>query len=78
MTKLASTQSMLAPVSGKDLSVDIILLLVFTHKFVIGFGDPGTSSLATGLETEFLPFVGVFIEAGLALQCSFFLFLLLT
>ena len=78
MTKFASTQSMLAPVSGRDLSVDNVLLLVFTLKFIMGVGDPGTSALATGLETEFLPFVGVFIEAALALNCNFFLFLLLT
>ena len=69
---------MLAPVSGRDLSVDNVLLLVFTLKFIIGVGDPGTSALATGLETEFLPFFGVFIEAALALNCNFFLFLLLT
>ena len=78
LTKFASTQSMLAPISGRDLSVDNILLLVFTLKFIRGVGDPGTSVLATGLETEFLPFVEVFIDAALALNCNFLLFLLLT
>ena len=55
----------------------VILLLIFTYKFIIGVGNSGTSALATGLETEFLPFVGVFIVAALALNCNFFLFLLL-
>ena len=72
LTKFASTQSMLAPMSGRDLSVDNILLLVFTLKFTRGVGDPGTSALAIGLEIEFLPFVEVFIEAALALKCNFF------
>ena len=53
LTKFASTQSMLAPVSWRALSVDNVLLLVFTFKFIIGVGDPGTSALVTGLETEF-------------------------
>ena len=78
LTKFASTQSMDAPVSGKHLRVDNVLLLVFTLKFTKGVGDPGTSALATGLETEFLPFVEVFIEAALALNCGFLLFLLIT
>ena len=68
---------MLAPVSGRALSVDNILLLVLTFKFIIGVGDPGTSALATGLETEFLPFVGIFTVAAFTLNCNFFLFLLL-
>ena len=71
-------KSMLAPVSGRDLSVDNVLLLVFTLKFIRGVGDPGTSALASGLATEVLPIVEVFIEAALALKCNFFLFLLLT
>ena len=77
-TNLASTQSMLAPVSGRALSVDNVLLLVLTFKFIIGVGDPGISALATGLETKFLPFVGIFTDAALALNCNFFLFLLHT
>ena len=59
---------MLAPVSDKDLSVDNVLLLVFTLKFTKGVGYPGTSALSTCLETKFLPFVDVFIEAALALN----------
>ena len=39
--------------------MDNVLLLVLTFKFIIGVGDPGTSALATGLKTEFLPFVGI-------------------
>ena len=61
-----------------SLIVDNELLLVFTLKFIRGVGDPGIFVLATGLETEFLLFVEVFIDAALALNCNFFLFLLLT
>ena len=78
MTKFASTQSLNAPVSGKDLNVDNVLLLVFTLRFIRGVGDPGKSALAIGIETAFLPFVGVLIDAALTLNCNLFLFLLLT
>ena len=77
LTKFASTQSMDAPVSGKDLRVDNVLLLVFTLRFIRGVGDPGKSALAIGMETEFLPFVEVFIDAALALNCNLLVFLLL-
>ena len=66
---------MLAPMSGRDLCVDNVLLLVFTLRFIRGVGDPGMSALAIGIETEFLPFVEVFIDAALALNCNFLLLL---
>ena len=78
MMNFASTQSIDAPVSGKDLNVDNVLLLVFTLRFIRGVGDPGKSALAMGMETEFLPFVGVLIDTALALNCNLRLFLLLT
>ena len=68
LTKFASTQSMDAPVSSKDLRVDNVLLLVFTLIFIRGVGDPGMSAYAIGIETEFLPFVEVLIDATLALN----------
>ena len=52
-TNFASTQSIKAPVSGKDLSVDKVLLFVFTLKFINGVGDPGTSAYDIGSDTEF-------------------------
>ena len=78
MTKFASTQSIDAQVSGNDLNVDNVLLFVFTLRFIKGVGDPGKSALAIGIETEFLPFVGVLIDAALALNCNLLLFQLLT
>ena len=78
MTNFASTQSIDAPVSGKDLNVDNVLLLVFTLRLIRGVGDPGKSALAIGIETEFLPFVVVLTDAALALNFNFCLFLLLT
>ena len=78
MTKFASTQSIDATVSSKDLNVDNVLLLVFTLRFIRGVGDPGKSALAIGIETEFLPFVVVLIDAALALNFNLCLFLLLT
>ena len=53
MTKFASTQSIYPPVSGKDLNVDNVLLLVFTLRFIRGVGDPGKCALAIGIDTEF-------------------------
>ena len=52
---------MLAPVSGNDLSVDNVLLLVFTLRFIRGVGDPGMSSYEKDIETEVVPFVEVWI-----------------
>ena len=52
-TNLASTQSIEVPVSGKDLSVDKVLLFVFTLKFIKGVGDPGTSAYDICNDTEF-------------------------
>ena len=78
MTNFASTQSIDAPVSGKDLNVDNVLLLVFTLRLIRGVGDPGKSALAIGIETEFLPFLVVLTDAALALNLNFCLFLLLT
>ena len=78
LTNLASTQSMLAPLSGSAQSVDNVLLLVLTLKLIIGVGHPGIFALATSLETDFLLFVGIFIVlAAFTLNCNFFLFLLL-
>ena len=78
LTKFASTQSMLAPVSGRDLSVDNVLLLVFTLKFIKGVGDPGMSAYDIGNDTEFLPLVVVLIDAAFAENLYFCLFLFLT
>ena len=64
MTKFASTQSINAPlVSGKDLNVDNVLLLVFTLRLFRGVGDSGKSAYATGIDTEFLLFVVVLTDA---------------
>ena len=76
LTKFASTQSMDAPVSCKDLRVDNVLLLVFTLRFIRGVGDPGISAYEIGIETVFLPFMEGFIDATLALNCNFFLLLM--
>ena len=58
--------------------MDIVLLLVLTLKLIMGVKHPGTFVLATGLETEFLPFGGYFIVlAAFTLNCNLFLFLLL-
>ena len=78
MTKFASTQSIDSPVYCKDLNVDNVLLLVFTLWFIRGVGDPGKSALSIGIETEFLPFLVVLIDAALALNFNLCLFLLLT
>ena len=77
-TNFASTQSIEAPVSGKDLSVDKVLLFVFTLKFINGVGDPGTSAYDIGNDTKFLPFVDVLTDAVFAENLNFCLFLLLT
>ena len=77
-TNFASTQSIEAPVSGKDLSVDKVLLFVFTLKFINGVGDPGTSAYDIGNDTEFLPLVDVLIDAAFAENLYFCLFLFLT
>ena len=77
-TNLASTQSIEAPVSGKDLNVDKVLLFVFTLRFINGVGDPGTSAYAIGNDTEFLPFVVVLTDAAFSVNLNFCLFLLLT
>ena len=77
-TNLASTQSIEAPVSGKDLSVDKFLLFVFTLKFIKGVGDPGTSVYDIGKDTKFLPLVDVLIDAAFAANLYFCLFLFLT
>ena len=63
MTNFASTQSIEAPVSGKALNVDNVLLLVFTLRLIRGVGDPGKSADAIGIDTEFLPFVVVLTDA---------------
>ena len=78
VTNFASTQSIKAPVSGRDLNVDNVLLLVFTLRLIRGVGDPGKSAYATGIDTEFLPFVVVLTDATFALNFNFCLFLLLT
>ena len=51
MTKFASTQSIDAPVSSKDLNVDNVLLLIFTLRLIRGVGDPGKSADAIGIDT---------------------------
>ena len=78
MTNFASTESIDAPVSGKDLNVDNVLLLIFTLRLIRGVGDPGKSADAIGIDTEFLPFVVVLTDAALALNFNFCLFLLMT
>ena len=77
-TNFASTQSIKVRVSGKDVNVDNILLLVFTLRLISGVGDLGTSAYATGIDTEFLPFVVVLTDATFAMNFSFCLFLFLT
>ena len=77
-TNFASTQSMDAPVSGKDLSVSKVLLFVFTFRLINGVGDPGTSAYDIGKDTEFLPLVDVLIDAAFAENLYFCLFLFLT
>ena len=77
-TNFVSTQSIEAPVSGKDLSVDKFLLFVFTLKFIKGVGDPGTSAYDIGNDTEFLPLVVVLTDATFAENLYFCLFLFLT
>ena len=77
-TNFASTQSIDAPVSGKDLSEDKVLLFVFTFKLINHVGDPGTSVCDIGKDTKFLPLVVVLIDAALAENLYFCLFLFLT
>ena len=64
--------------SGRDLNVDKVLLMVFTLRLISGVGDLGTSAYATGIDTEFLPFVVVLTDATFAVNFNFCLFLLLT
>ena len=68
MTNFASTQSIDAPVSGKALNVDNVLLLIFTLRFIRGVGDPGKSADTIDIDTEFLPFVVVLTDAALDLN----------
>ena len=77
-TNFASTQSIDAPVSGKDLNVNKVLLFVFTFKLINGVGDPGTSAYDIGNDTKFLPFVVVLTDAAFTENLNFCLFLLLT
>ena len=78
VTNFVSTRSIKAPVSGRDLNVDNVLLLVFTLRLIRGVGDPAKSADAIGINTEFLPFVVVLTDATFALNFNFCLFLLLT
>ena len=78
LTNFLSTQSIEAPVSGRALNVDNVLLFVFTLRLIRGVGDPGEYTDAIGIDTEFLPFVVVLTDAALALNFNFCLFLLLT
>ena len=77
-TNFASTQSIDVPVLGKHLSVDKILLFVFTLMLINDVGDPGISTYTIGIDTDFLPFLVVLTDATLALNLNFCLFLLLT
>ena len=78
MTNFASTKYIEAPVLGKALNLDNVLLLVFTLRLIRGIGDTGKSADAIGIDTEFLPFVEVLTDASFALNFNFCLFLLLT
>ena len=63
--------------TGKDLSVDKVLLFVFSFKFINGVDDPGTSAYDIGSNTEILPLVVVLTDAAFAENLKFCLFLLL-
>ena len=76
LTNLASTQSILAPVSASDQSVNSSLLwslFTFTLRFIIGVGYLSIFTFVISLKTPFLPLLGKYIMfAAFTLNCSFF------